>query len=470
MEESSSSQSPSDSDPASSSPQFGTLVGEIVAGHELYRLLTVGGMGEVYLAKHLGLGVVRAIKLIRADLRGRDQALQRFTREAQVLARLQHNCIVQVIEVGSMPNGWPFLTMEYIEGPNLDELLDNQVLPLAKALIVLEQIALALHHAHTNNVIHRDLKPSNILVRSGDVRQVKIIDFGLARILDGDGERITADGQRIGSPTFMAPEQAEGATDVTAAADVYALAGIAYLLLSGEPPFLHKRRIPLMAAHVSDAPPRLSQRCPTVPPFLDELLIRCLAKDPARRPPAAEIATLLGEHLQGMPLDEPEPAALPRVELVESPWGAAAPSRDIEARLFDMPMPRDPEGLGLRLATKIMAMVEEIATYLSTSDTELTTLLRLEARICEQLTTVERELATISTRLEDAQNARRVAMQREALLERIRTLNAQQLPLQRRMVQVVEAYRPHASRSLKPLFDRLDRALDELESLRRKLR
>jgi serine/threonine-protein kinase len=468
MEESSSSQSPSD-EPPSSQPAFGTLVGEIVAGHELYRLLAVGGMGEVYLARHQALGVVRAVKLIRADLRGRDKALLRFTREAQVLARLQHNAIVQIIELGSLPNGWPFLTMEYVDGPNLDDLVEHEPLSLARALIVLEQMALALQHAHASNVIHRDLKPSNVLVRSGDVRQVKIIDFGLARMLDGDGDRLTADGQKIGSPRFMAPEQAEGAPDVTGAADVYALAGIGYLLLSGQPPFLHKRRIRLMAAHVNDAPPRLSERCPSVPAFLDDLLLRCLAKDPAQRPPAAEIATLLAEHLQGMEIDEPEPAALPRIELVESPWGAVAPSRDIETRLFDMPMPRDPEGLGLALATKVMSMVEEIATYLSASDAELTSLLQLEARICEQLTSAERELATITTKLEDAKNKWQVEKQRESLLERIRTLNAQQLPLQRRMVQVVEAYRRHAGRSMKPLFDKLDRALDELETLRRKL-
>src|SRR5689334_14417656 len=101
------------------------MAGDVVAGHELTRLLGVGGMGEVYLAKHQTLGVSRAIKVIRADLRGRDKSLERFTREAQVLARLQHNSIVQIIEFGSLANGWPFLAMEYIAGPSLDDIVED---------------------------------------------------------------------------------------------------------------------------------------------------------------------------------------------------------------------------------------------------------------------------------------------------------------------------------------------------------
>ena len=424
-------------------------------------------MGEVYLAKHQTLGVVRAVKVIRADLRGRDNPLQRFAREAQVLARLQHNSIVQIIEFGSLANGWPFLAMEYIEGPGLDEFVARGPMSIPDALLVLEQIALALHHAHSNHVIHRDLKPSNVLVRSGDVRQVKIIDFGLARVLDANGERLTGDGQMIGSPTYMAPEQVDGPRDVTAAVDIYALAGIAYLLVSGNPPFLHKKQVRLMAAHVKDEPPRLSERCPDVPKFLDELLFRCLAKDPTRRPQAEELATELGTLLRGTQLDARGTPTRPTVELVEWPRRRAAANRNIAAQLLDAPVPTDPDGRGVALATKIMSMIEEIATYLSVSDSELTSLLRLEARICEQLASVERELAAVTEELEATPDAPVVVTHRDALLERIRTLNAQQQPLQRRMVQVVEAYRPYAGGSIKGLFRQIDRALHELETLRR---
>ncbi len=444
----------------------GTLAGEVIAGHTLSRLLAVGGMGEVYLARHQTLGVARAIKVIRADLQDAN-ARERFTREAQVLARLQHNCVVQIIEFGALPNGWPFLAMEYIEGPDLDELVESGPLPIPSALVVLEQMALALQHAHANNVIHRDLKPSNVLVRSGDVRQIKIIDFGLARILDGVGARLTGNGQMIGSPIFMAPEQAEGVRDVTSAVDVYALAGIAYLLISGQPPFLQKKPVRLMSAHVKDTPPLLSTRRPEIPEFLDGLLLRCLAKDPTERPTASEVATELGTHLRGTQIDARETTARTNIEVVQAPWGRTLRPRDTAEQLLDSPVPKDPEGLGLALATKIMSMIEEIATYLSTSDPELTPLLRFEARICEQLAAAESELAAVIAQITEAPDNAALVSKRDHVQERIRTLNAQQRPLQRRMVQVVEAYRPFATGPMKALFRQMDRALHELQSLRR---
>jgi serine/threonine protein kinase len=454
----------------------GTLVGEIVPGHDPFRLLAVGGMGEVYLAKHQALGVVRAIKVIRADLRGRDKSLQRFTREAQVLARLQHNSIVQIIEFGSLANGSPFLAMEYIEGPSLDELVEKGPLPLASALVVLEQMAHALHHAHSNNVIHRDLKPANVLVRSGDVRQVKIIDFGLARVLDGDGERLTGDRQLIGAPAYMAPEQADATSDPTSAVDIYALAGIAYLLVSGTPPFVHKKPVRLMAAHVQDIPPRLSERCPEIPAFLDELLLRCLAKSPAERPRADEVAAQLGQHLrETLPESSSEPDIVPwapettargSVELVASPWGGGAVAREISAQCFEYPLPRDPDGRAVVLVTTIMSLVEEIATYLSKSDPELTSLLRFEARIYEQMASHERELAPIVAQLEETPGVAELVAQRDGIREHIRTLEAQQLPLQRRMVQIVAAYQYYATGAMKALFRQMDLALQELERLR----
>jgi serine/threonine-protein kinase len=449
--------------------QSGAMSGDVVAGHRLGPLLAVGGMGEVYLATHLTLGVARAIKVIRADLRDREDWLERFDREAQVLARLQHNSIVQIIEFGSLANGWPFLAMEYIDGPSLDALVASEPLSVPAALVVLEQMAHALRHAHTNSVIHRDLKPSNVLVRSADVRQVKIIDFGLARVLDGDGQRLTADGQTFGAPAYMAPELAEGARDVTSAVDIYALGAIAYLLVSKDPPFVHKKRVQLMAAHVNDPPPPLSERCPNVPEFLDELVLQCLAKDPAQRPSADALVAQLGHHVRGIRLAERERPSRPSIEVVAAPWSGASAGRDTAAELLDEPVPQDPDGRGLALSTRIMSIIEEIATYLSTSDPELTSLLRLEARICEQLAHVERELAVVAKQLEAMPGTIVFEQHRDSLLERVRTLNAQQVPLQRRMVQVVDAYRSHASGQIKALFRQLDRALHELKSLRREL-
>jgi serine/threonine protein kinase len=456
-------------DPPSSRSKRDSLAGEIVAGHQLVHVLAAGGMGEVYLARHLALGMVRAVKVIRADLRERDRSRERFAREAQVLARLQHNSIVQIIEFGSLANGWPFLAMEYIDGPNLDQVVDRAPLPLPHALVVLEQLVLALHYAHSLGVIHRDLKPSNVLVRSGDLRQAKIIDFGLARLIDEDtAKRLTADGQMIGSPAYMAPEQVDGERDVTAAVDIYALAGIAYTLLSGRPPFVSRTSMDLMNAHVKTAPPRLAERCSDIPDFLDSLLYACLAKDPAHRPRGDELASHLGRLARGIELGARDGAAAPRAEVIAPPAAETTSPRNVAALVLDAPPPADAGGVGLSLVTKIMAMIGEIASYLSSSDPALTSLIRLEAGIREQLGNVERERAAIAAKLELAgpRPPSTLAKQRDAFVEQARTLRAQQIPLQRRMVEVVEGHRRYATGPIKSLFDRIDSSLDELEKLR----
>jgi len=423
-------------------------------------------MGEVYLAKHLALGMRRAVKVLRTDLRARQESRDRFSREAQVLARLQHNSIVQLVEFGALENGWPFLAMEYIEGPSLDEIVGFQAMPMASALVVLEQLAVALHYAHSHGVIHRDLKPSNVLVRSGDLRQVKIIDFGLAPLVDANTlKKLTADGQPLGSPAYMAPEQVDGG-DVTAAADVYALGGIAYTLLSGTPPFERKTSIQLMAAHKSDEPPRLSTRCPEISEFLDTLFLACLAKDPAQRPHTDELASHLSRLTRGTDLPRPPSAPLqlddgPRVEVVASPWA----TRSVATEIVDTPPP-DMEGAAL--ANQIIAMIGEIAAYLSTSDPELTSLLRLEASIREQLAEVEHDQAAVAVQLEQssALTVARLTQQQRELIERRRTLLAQQKPLQRRMIEVVETHRRYADGPVKFLFEQIDRALEHLDDLR----
>lgn len=424
-------------------PEPGSLVGSVVAAHELTRVIALGSMGEVYLGRHQTLGVERAIKVIRADLRERAQSLARFKREAQVLARLQHESIVQIVEFGTLPNGCPFLAMELVDGPSLDEMIQTEPLPLAPALIILEQLALALHHAHGSGVIHRDLKPSNVLLRGGDPRQVKLIDFGLARVVDPDVERITGKDQTIGSPIYMAPEQADNDRDASPAVDIYALAGIAYTILSGQPPFTYKSSVRLLTAHASETPRPITERCPHLPPILDDLLAKCLAKEPRHRPTGMELADALRRIPRGG-------AATVRVESVT----AAEPR---VAMVLDMTVPRAVGGRGLELATRIMELVEEIATHLSHSNPELLALIRLEAGIRQQLTATEQEFAASDDE-----------KRRNELREQIRTLNAQQLPLQRRMVEVVEAHRPAASGSIKTLFVRIDQMLDQLELLRRR--
>jgi len=271
-----------------------TLAGRLVDGYELLRILATGGMGDVYLARHVKLGVQRAIKVICSNQRFDPKVAARFEREARVLARLQHNSIVQIVELGRLEEGWPYFVMEYVEGPSLDQMLESRgMMRVADALLVLAQIANALAYAHAEGIVHRDLKPANVLLRNGDLQQVKIIDFGLAHIIDEDIVRLTARGQLIGSPAYMAPEQARGVLEITPAADVYALAGVAYLLLSGDPPFTIRRPVELICAHATKMPPRLSERLADLPMMLDDLLFACLSKEPELRPPAGKLASHL---------------------------------------------------------------------------------------------------------------------------------------------------------------------------------
>ena len=442
----------------------GTLAGELAAGHELLHVLAAGGMGEVYVARHQVLGMLRAVKVIRADMRGRERSHERFVREAQVLAKLQHNSIVNIVEFGEMANGWPFLVMEYISGVDLDVLVDQGPVPLADALVVVEQLALALHYAHSRGVIHRDLKPSNVLLRGGDVRQVKIIDFGLARLLDEDArKRLTVDGQLIGSPAYMAPEQVDGDPDVTGAVDVYALAGIAYKLLSGSPPFGQRPSLMLMTAHKHEKPPSLSEMCRDIPDMLDMMLLACLAKEPTHRPRAEEVANRIGRLVRGTPIS---PRAAVPVERMNAPDETVTVQHaDL---VIDVIERAPPTPQGLAIATRIMALIGQIVSFLSASDPELGSLLQLEARIREQLDSVERERASIVAQIEAAGTPTPSAleMHRDNLGEQLRTLKAQQMPLQRRMVDVAERHRRYATGAVKALFDQIDGALEELRRTR----
>lgn len=274
------------------SVQGASLVGHVVNGHEVVRVLGEGGMGEVYIARHQQVGTVRALKVIHDDVKSNPSIAKRFRREAMVLGRLHHPAIVDVIEYGHLDNGWPFLLLEYVDGGDLHSMLrDRGALPLVAVLEVLLQLVRALDYAHGQGVVHRDLKPGNLLVRGGDHRQLKVIDFGLAKLVSSEMlTRLTADHAIMGSPHYMAPEQASGARDIGPPADVYAVAGIAYQALSGMPVFGDRPDLALVYAHLRESPARLSTRL-KVPPGLDDVLYECLNKEPATRPTTAQLTS-----------------------------------------------------------------------------------------------------------------------------------------------------------------------------------
>ena len=237
-------------------------------------------MGVVYLAWKLALNRPCALKMILAGPHAGSVAAKRFRTEAEAVARLQHPAIVQVHHVGEA-GGLPFLELEYVTGGSLDRVLDGTPWKAAAAARLVEALARGIAEAHNKGLIHRDLKPANILLeRDGSP---KIADFGLAKIVDSDGG-VTKTQAILGSPSFMAPEQAEGLSDlVGAATDVYALGAILYVLLAGRPPFKAATPLETMAQVKSAEPVPPCRFQPGLARDIETICLKCLEKSPGRR-------------------------------------------------------------------------------------------------------------------------------------------------------------------------------------------
>lgn len=224
-----------------------------------------------------------ALKMIRSSHEVDPRELARFTSEAQAAARLQHPNIVQIFEVGEHA-GLPFCALEFVEGGSLAEKLSAFTPSQAAGLV--ENLAKAIHFAHCRNIVHRDLKPSNILLALDNMP--KVADFGLARHLDGDSER-TQVGAVLGTPSYMAPEQASGQSHAAGpAADVYALGAILYAMLTGKPPFKGATTQDTLHQVRSAAPIPPSQAGLQVPRDLETICLKCLHKEPDRRYASAQ--------------------------------------------------------------------------------------------------------------------------------------------------------------------------------------
>jgi len=305
------------------------MIGEILDGHEIVRPLGAGGMGEVYLARGEG-GALRAFKIVRADQGDvASKASGRFRREVLTLNKLKHPNIIQIMDAGSTPAGALYLGMEYVAGPDLQSAIDrNGPYSVADAIAILTQLASALAYAHGAGVVHRDLKPPNIILGDGDPERVKIIDFGLAKIAADEGlTRLTEDQQVLGSPLYWAPEQSTDA-NVGPEADVYALGGIAYFLLTGAPIFPSRPGVALVYAHQYAAPTPLAERCPDIvlPPGFAELIAGAIAKLPADRPSAAQLLAEL-EELRAHASTDAQPRRKRMVSDAESNLGQALRSQ-----------------------------------------------------------------------------------------------------------------------------------------------
>ncbi|CAA9354023.1 MAG: Putative serine/threonine protein kinase, partial [uncultured Gemmatimonadaceae bacterium] len=270
--------------------------------YAIQRELGGGGMSRVFLAEELALGRRVVVKVLPREA-GAGLSIERFRREIQLAARLQHPHIVPLLAAGDA-GGVPYFTMPFVEGNSLRERLRGRAepVPVRDAVRLLRDVAAALAYAHESGVVHRDIKPDNVLVSHGSAM---VTDFGVAKAVSsaradaapgaGDGT-LTALGSSLGTPAYMAPEQAAADPATDHRADIYSFGVLAYELLAGEAPFAGRAPHAMIVAHLTEAPRPLADARPGVPAALAELVGRCLAKDPEARPQsAAEVVRVLDD-------------------------------------------------------------------------------------------------------------------------------------------------------------------------------
>lgn len=287
-----------------------------IAGFETLRVLGRGGMGVVYLAWQTQLARLVALKMVLAGSHAGQEQRARFHTEAEAVARLQHPNIVQIFEVGEA-DGQPYLAMEYVEGGSLATVLQGKPQPWQAVATLVSLLAQAIHHAHRRGIVHRDLKPANILMHlpggdglreskdpsRGEFGIPKVTDFGLAKLVVG-GLSQTVTGAILGTPGYMAPEQAAATTNpVGPAADIHALGAILYELLTGRPPFQAASVLETLEQVRSQEPVSPRHLVPTIPRDLETICLKCLQKEPTRRYKSAEaLAQDLRRCIEGEPI------------------------------------------------------------------------------------------------------------------------------------------------------------------------
>ncbi|HVY49187.1 MAG TPA: serine/threonine-protein kinase, partial [Minicystis sp.] len=282
--------------------------GDVVAERfEIERLAGSGGMGAVYRARDRLTGEAVALKTLRADA---GEFGRRFLREAHVMMELRHPAVVRYIAHGSTTSGELYLAMEWLEGQDLHTRLRSRGLTLGETLAMAARVADALGAAHARGVVHRDVKPGNLYLVGDDVNKVKILDFGIAH--QAAATRLaTRTGAMLGTPGYMAPEQARGDRAVDARADVFALGCVLYKCLTGRAAFAGEDLLAVAAKLLFEEPARVDELRPEVPRSVADLVARMLAKDPTKRPPngAAVAAELEAEETLARGEDVEAPAS-----------------------------------------------------------------------------------------------------------------------------------------------------------------
>jgi eukaryotic-like serine/threonine-protein kinase len=311
--------------PTARDPEPGDRLGEYVVGEPLGR----GGMGLVFRGRQPVIGRDVAIKVVLKEYAGSVEALQRVVQEARAVSAVRHPNIIDILSMGQLPDGRPYLVMPLLEGVSLHRLLRRRGrLSVVEALDVLAHALAGLEAAHAAGVIHRDLKPDNIFVDAETSPwKVTLLDFGLALQLESAEARLTRPGAMMGTPSFMAPEQFRGSPeDATDRLDIYSMGMVAWTMLVGESPFDEDTAPRLMLRHLTEPVPAPSTRVPEIPEGLDALVLQMLEKDPKARPTATQALDATRALLRGLPVKGliPAPAPPPREARRRSPLTFAA--------------------------------------------------------------------------------------------------------------------------------------------------
>ncbi|WP_426756958.1 serine/threonine-protein kinase [Myxococcus sp. Y35] len=335
--------------------------GSTLGNYQLEQLLGEGSMGRVFQARHTRLGRQVALKVLRSEHAKDRGFVQRFFQEARTVNQINHEHIVEIFDfVDESAVGGPvYCVMELLRGQSLSSLAQEEKLTLARIQRFVVQVCAALGAAHQVGVVHRDVKPDNLFVihRGGQPDFVKVLDFGVAKLLTAEGGTTgTVDGTIIGTPAYMAPEQAAG-LPVDARSDIYAVGNILYELITGKPPFQAAAFGHLVVQIITQPPPPLPTHLPSgepVPPQLAELVMRCLSKEPEARPQSlAEVTTALLLLPASGPALAPAPAEM---SLEES----ERPTQEVRVAASTPPWRR--RGV-LTVGTAALVMVAAVVTW-----------------------------------------------------------------------------------------------------------